>query len=184
MLIKGKTPAGFFEGFIVALDDVEDQEMEANIPCQMHGAIAIDQQFGSPLTVACFPVAELPSDASSLKALHGQSPIKASNSTLNASLSQCDRSEFVEFAMENFSPTGRGMLLVATVEEAQDMKKSKSPPRFPQASRGPKQPVIMGKKAVDKVIKENQPQVPLKMFHDWQYDRNSSNNGILVLDKQ
>ena len=42
----------------------------------------------------------------------------------------------------------------------------------------------MGKKAVDKVIKENQPQVPLKMFHDWQYDRNSSNNGILVLDKQ
>ena len=69
-----ENPVGFFEGLIAALDnmEIEDQEMEANIPCQMHGAIAIDQQFGSPLTVACFPVAELPSDVSSLKALHGQ----------------------------------------------------------------------------------------------------------------
>ena len=148
------------------------------------GAIAIDQQFGSPLTVACFTVGELSSDASSLRAMYGQSPNKASNSTLNASLSQCNRSEFVEYAMENFSPTRRGMLLVATAQEAQDIKKSKSPPKFPQASGGPKQPVIMGKKAIDKVIKENQPQVPLKMFHDWQCDRNSSNNGVLVLAKR
>ena len=61
------------------------------------------------------------------------------------------------------------------------MKKSKSPPRYPQTSGGPKQPVIMGKKAIDKVIEENQAQVPL--FHDWQCDRNSSNNGVLVLAK-
>lgn len=125
-----------------------------------------------------------PSGASSLKAMYGQSPNKASNSALNASLSQCDRSEFVEFAMENFSPKRRGMLLVATVEEAQDMKKTKSPPRFSQALGGPKQPVLLGKKAIEKVIKENQPQVPLKMFHDWACDRNSSNNGVLVLAKQ
>ena len=154
---------------------------KVSLPPDIRGAESLDLQAESDQTMICD---ELSSDASSLKAMYSQSPNKASNSTLNASLSQCNRSEFVEYAMENFSPTGRGMLLVATVEEAQDMKKSKSPPRFPQASRGPKQPVIMGKKAVDKVIKENQPQVPLKMFHDWQYDRNSSNNGILVLDKQ
>ena len=154
---------------------------KVSLPPDIRGAESLDLQAESDQTMICD---ELSSDASSLRAMYGQSPNKASNSTLNASLSQCNRSEFVEYAMENFSPTRRGMLLVATAQEAQDIKKSKSPPKFPQASGGPKQPVIMGKKAIDKVIKENQPQVPLKMFHDWQCDRNSSNNGVLVLAKR
>ena len=45
-----ENPVGFFEGFIAALDNMEneDQEMEANIPCQI----------GGPLTVANFSMAE------------------------------------------------------------------------------------------------------------------------------
>ena len=45
-----ENPVGFFEGLIAALDnmEIEDQEMEANIPCQI----------GGPITVARFPVAE------------------------------------------------------------------------------------------------------------------------------
>ena len=49
-LFVRENPVGFFEGFIAALDNMEneDQKMEANIPCQI----------GGPLTVARFPVAE------------------------------------------------------------------------------------------------------------------------------
>ena len=45
-----ENPVGFFEGFIAALDNMEneDQKIEANIPCQI----------GGPLTVANFSVVE------------------------------------------------------------------------------------------------------------------------------
>ena len=73
------------------------------------------------------------------------------------------------------------MLAVATVKQTQEMQGTTGQVKLPQASGGPKTPVIMGKGAIDKVVKENQTVFPVEMFHEIQSEQGKSNKSLLGL---
>ena len=100
------------------------------------------------------------------------------------STSSGSRKEFVDVMMQNASPTRRQMLAASTIKEAQNNQKTKGAVLLPQASGGPSMPCIMGKNKIEQVVKDSQAQIPLKMFHDWQSDRGSSNKTVLDLAKR
>ena len=85
-----------------------------------------------------------------------------------------EKKDFIDYGMKNYSPTRRQMLATATLKEAKEMQSSTLSKRqisLPQASGGPCMPVIMGTSDIRQTVKESQIPIPLKIFHDWQADR-------------
>lgn len=87
--------------------------------------------------------------------------------------------------MEKISPTTRMMLATETILDEQAKKTSGSPVRLPNVHGGPKQPVILGSSAIQKVKDQGKDsaQIPMKTMYAILNKSDHSKNGIIKMAK-